>query len=168
MKNIFSKEFIAQFFIQIIGLGLVVFFVQSHYQNKWIPITAAETLKKENFLNSKRDSYFEALNILNRNLSNTDFTVDGVLSDTVNRSRGGKYPTELEVNTCFSKLCIYSENDSIPTIYAKLFDTNDKKMKPVLEMLTFVKLIRKDLGYGDTKIDSVGDRYRFITIRRPK
>ncbi|MHA8061048.1 hypothetical protein PQG22_07205 [Aquirufa beregesia] len=163
MKNTIIKEIII-LIIHVICTGLIV----SYFQNKLIPLTAAETLKKENFLNSKRDTYFQALEILNRNLSNTNFTINENFIDKTFRLRGGKYPTELEVNNCFSKLCIYSENDSIPMTFARLFNTDDKKLKPILEMSNFVKLIREDLGYGKTTIDSVGDRYKFITIHRPK
>lgn len=167
MKKIFTKEFTSQFIIQILFTGIIIFCFQTYINSVSTPMTAAETLKKENFLNSKRDTYFQALDLLNRNLSNTNFTMNGILSDTINRTRGGNYPTELEVNSCFSKLCIYSDDENIPIIFQKMF-VSDSKSRPILEMLTFVKLVRKDLGYGDTKIDSIGDRYKFISIIRPK
>lgn len=106
MKNIFTKEFIYQFIIQVIFSGLIIFYFQNYIQNISAPITAAEILKKENFLNSKRDTYFQALELLNRNLSNSEFITNGIVSDSTNRIRGGNYPSELEVNSCFSKLCI--------------------------------------------------------------
>lgn len=162
MKKIFSGEFWGQLIIQVLILGIILFFLQSYYKNRWAPMTAAETLKKENFLNAKRDTYFEAINLLNRVLANTIFTVNGKVVDTLKRNTGGKYPNDIEINTCFSKLCIYSDNAQIPMIYQKLFTESDPNVKPILEMVTFVNLVRKDLGYGDPIIDTIGDRYKFI------
>ena len=166
MRKIFTSEFFGQLFVQIILIGVILFFLHSYFQNKWIPITAAETLKKENFLNAKRDTYFEAIDILNRHLANSGFIVNGIVSDTTNRQRGGVYPTELEINSCFSKLCIYSENKQIPLTFYKLLVPADKKLKPILEMSTFINLVRKDLGYGEAIIDSTQDRYKFIQVHR--
>lgn len=166
MRKIFTSEFIGQLIIQIALSGVILFFLHGYFQNKWLPITAAETLKKENFLNAKRDTYFEAIDILNRNLANSDFTINGVLQDTTNRKRGGIYPTELEINSCFSKLCIYSDDKQIPITFYKLFDTNNKNLKPILEMSIFINLVRKDLGYGVAIIDTTQDRYKFIQVHR--
>jgi len=85
MKKIFTPalvgQIIVQFVIQFVLIGLILFWRQS----KQAPLTAAETLKKENFLNAKRDTYFEAINILNRELAHTSFIIDGKLTDTTNR-----------------------------------------------------------------------------------
>ncbi|HUM97950.1 MAG TPA: hypothetical protein PK275_08840 [Chitinophagaceae bacterium] len=166
MKKIFTQELIGQFILNGILIGVVLFFLHGYYQKKWAPLTAAETLKKENFLNSKRDTYFQAIDILNRNLANSEFTINGIASDTSNRKRGGSYPTELEINSCFSKLCIYSDDEKIPLTFYKLFDTNDKNLRPILEMSIFINLVRKDLGYGNAIIDTTLDRYRFIQVHR--
>lgn len=162
MKKIFTPEFWSQIIIQVLVLGLILFFLQNYYKNKWAPLTAAETLKKENFLNAKRDTYFEAIDLLNRVLANASFTVDGKLADTSKRNPGGHYPTDLEINKCFSKLCIYSDNSEIPLVYQRIFIGNNPNIKPVFEMVTFVNLVRKDLGYGSPIIDTSGDSYKFI------
>jgi hypothetical protein len=166
MKKIFTPEYIGQIIIQFLIIGIILFFVQNHFQNKWAPLTAAETLKKENFLNAKRDTYFEAINILNRNLANSQFIINGVVPDSSKRNIGGSYPTDVEINSCFSKLCIYSDNPQIPLTYQKLFYTNDKNIRPILEMVNFINLVRRDLGYGDAIIDTIGDRYKFIQTHR--
>lgn len=165
MKNIFTPEFIGRFLLEVIAIGIIVFLIQGYFNNKWQPLTAAETLKRENFLNAKRDVYYEAINILNRNLANTDFTVNGKITDTTNRNIGGTYPTDIEINNCFSKLCIYSDNPEIPLTYQKMFLMNST-VRPVLEMVTFINLVRKDLGYGGAIIDTTGDRYKFIQTHR--
>ena len=167
MKKIFTPEFIGQFILQVIAVGIIIFLVQGYFNNKWQPLTAAETLKKENFLNAKRDTYYQAIDILNRNLAHTSFTVGGKLVDTINSNIGGSYPSDIEINTCFSKLCIYSDNPKIPLTYQKLF-LNDTAMKPVLEMVTFINLVRQDLGYGVAIIDTAGDRYKFIQTHRKR
>ena len=166
IKEIFTSKFIGQIIIQIILSGIVLFFLHSYFQNKWIPITAAETLKKENFLNAKRDIYFKAIDIVNRSLANSDFTINDVLQDTTNRNRGGEYPTELEINSCFSKLCIYSDNSEIPMTFQKLFLTNNEDLRPILEMVTFINLLREDLGYGEAIIDTIQDKYKYIQVHR--
>lgn len=161
-----KTEFVARVIIEVLLLGIVVFFIQKHFENKWAPLTAEETLRRENFLNAKRDTYFQAIDILNRAFANTDFIENGKLSDPSHRNRGGQYPTELEVNSCFSKLCIYSSNKEILSTYRKLFNTNDKQLKPVLEMGKFINLLRKDLGYESINVDPYQNEFQFIIIHR--
>ncbi|MBI5102236.1 MAG: hypothetical protein HZB33_10425 [Nitrospirae bacterium] len=166
MNKIFTPKFIASILLQVVLLGGVVFFIQKYFENKWAPLTAEETLRRENFLNAKRDTYFQAIDILNRALANSEFTENGKPADLSHRNRGGKYPTELEVNSCFSKLCIYSSNKEILKTYRKLFDTSDKQLKPILEMGNFINLLRKDLGYENVIVDPYQNEYQFIQIRR--
>lgn len=166
MKSEFLTNILSQVIIQVILLGVIVFFFQRYVENKWAPLTAEETLKRSNFLNSKKDTYFQAIDILNRALANSEFVENGKKSDSSHRNRGGKYPTELEVNSCYSKLCIYSSDKEIPKIYRKLFITNDQQLKPILEMGIFINLLRKDLGYEDTIVDPRNNEYQFIQIHR--
>ena len=162
MKKILTPEFLVQTFIT----GILIFFIQSYFKYMLEPLTSAEKLKKENFLNSKRDVYFQAIELLNRNLANSEMSNRGTIPDTSNRNRGGKYPTEIEINSCFSKLCIYSDDEKIPLTFLKVFDTDDIKLKPILEMSSFINLLRKDLGYGVAIIDTAQDRYKFIQVHR--
>ena len=120
MKKIFTSEFIGQFILQVIAIGIVVFLIQGYFNNKWQPLTAAET-----------------------------------------------YPNDIEINSCFSKLCIYSDNPKIPLSYQRLF-LNDTAIRPVFEMTTFINLVRQDLGYGDAIIDTTADRYKFIQTHRKR
>jgi hypothetical protein len=166
MKKIFTSDFIAGALLQVVLLGVIVFFIQKHFENKWAPLTAEETLRRENYLNAKRDVYFQAIDILNRALANSEFIENGRKSHPSDRNRGGKYPTELEVNSCFSKLCVYSSNKEILKAYRKLFDTNDKQLKPILEMGKSINLLRKDLGYENIIVDPYQNEYQFIEIHR--
>jgi hypothetical protein len=166
MSKIFTSEFIARLIIEVLLIGIVVFGVQKYFESKLAPMTAEETLKREKFLNAKRDVYFQAIDILNKSLANTEFTINGVLQDTTNRNRGCKYPTELEVNSCFSKLCIYSNDKEIPLTFYRLFSTDDKSLRPIFEMSKFISLLRKDMGYGDILLDTTQDQFKFISIHR--
>ena len=47
-----------------------------------------------------------------------------------------------------------------------MFNTNDKSIRPILEMSTFINLVRKDLGYGNAIIDTTKDRYKFMQVHR--
>gem|GEM_PF-4993703 len=84
MKKIFTPEFIAQIFFQIILSGIVVFYFQEYIKNKdeaeqellkskYAGISAESVAKKQNLINDKRDAYFEALKIVNKALVNSDF-----------------------------------------------------------------------------------------------
>jgi hypothetical protein len=168
MKNIFTQEFASKLILEGVILGCIVFGGQLFFENKYKPITAAEILKKENFLNAKRDIYAQAIDILNRSLANSSFIIGGKTSDTINQNIGGSYPTDLEINSCFSKLCIYSDDPEIPLTYCKLFNIQNTTIRPILEMSNFINLVRQDLGYGGPIIDTTGDRYKFIKTNRPK
>lgn len=107
----------------------------SWIQYKQVPLTASETLKRENFLNAKRDTYYEAINILNRDLAYTVFTIEGKPIDTANSNIGGTYPTDIEINSCFSKLCIYSDNPQIPLTYQRLLNTAEPSLTRFMKVI---------------------------------
>lgn len=161
--NIFTREFSIRVIIEVILLGIVVFFVQNHFQNKWQPLTAAETLKKENFLNAKRDVYFQAIELANRAVGNSDLYEPGKNKIDRPRNIGSKYPTEIEVNSCFSKLCIYSDDKEIILLFKEIFlPINTTRPIAVLEDL--INLMRKDLGYGKGIISLETNEYQYIQI----
>jgi hypothetical protein len=164
MSKIFTPELLSGFLIQILFSGILLFFVQHYFENKWAPTTAAETLKKENQLNAKRDVYFQAIDLINRYLSYIDFVEPGKPLDTTNRLRGAAYPTEIEVNSCFTKLCIYSDNKQIPLSFRDIFVPPSPNFRLINEMITLVALMRTDVG-KDGALTSVED-YKFIQIHR--
>jgi len=163
MKEIFNVELVLKILIEVIVVGFVVFFVQSYFQNKWKPLTAAETLKKENFLNAKRDVYFEAIELANRVIGQYELRQPGEPKIKMLRNIGAEFPTEFEVNTCFAKLCIYSDNKEIIRLFKEIIKTHDET-KPVAALEDFVNLLRKDLGYGEGIIESY--EYEYIQIVR--
>jgi hypothetical protein len=166
MKNINWAELSTQIILQFIVLGILLFFIQMYYKNKWEPITAAEVLKRENYLNSKKEVYFEAISLLNRYFANIDFTNSNIHKSV--RKRGMDYPSETEVNSCFSKLCIYSNDKNIPLTFQKIFLNKDGKVFIIKEMSNIVSLIRADLSYDKIDLDSTKDEYLYIQINMPK
>lgn len=163
-KLITSQEFWAAVILNFLILGIILFSFQQYFEHRIKPLTAAETLKRENFLNAKRDVYYEAIEIANREYAFIEFTDGrGKLMTTYKRDRGTVKPTEFEVNTCFSKLCIYSDNKEIPMLYKKFF-LKDPEGKPIQILEDFVNLLRKDLGYGDGIIEPRKDEYQYISI----
>ena len=164
MKAIFTSEFFIQIVIQVILMGLIVFFVQNYFLRKWQPMTAAETLKKENFLNSKRDVFYEAIQIANREYAFIEFTdLNGNKLTDYPRHTGTSKPSEFEVNTCFSKLCIYADNKEIPRLFKQMF-LHSPDSKPIAILEDLVNSIRKDLGYGDGIISPRTNEYEYISI----
>jgi len=163
MKEIFNTELVVRICIEIIIFGFVVFFIQSYFENKWKPLTAAETLRRENFLNAKRDVYFEAIELANRVIGQFGLRQPGEPKVKKVRNVGSEFPTEFEVNTCFAKLCIYSDNKEIIRSFKEIIKTPDES-KPVAALETFVNLLRKDLGYGEAIIGR--DEYEYIQIVR--
>jgi len=159
-----SKEFWANAIIQVLILGILIFVFQKYFEHKLEPLTAAETLKRQNFLNAKKDVYYEAIDLANREYAFIEFTdSSGTILTNFPRDRGTKKPTEFEVNTCFSKLCIYSDDREILKLYKKFFKY-DPTGKPIQVLEDFINLLRKDLGYGEGIITTRTNEYEYISI----
>ncbi len=159
-----SKELWTNIIIQVLILGVFIFVFQKYFEHKLEPLTAAETLKRQNFLNAKKDVYYEAVELANREYAFIEFTdSSGKIMTNYPRDRGTKKPTEFEVNTCFSKLCIYSDDKEILKLYKKFF-LHDPKGKPIQVLEDFVNLLRKDLGYGEGIITPRTNEYQYISI----
>lgn len=45
---------------------MLIYYIQGYINNKWEPITAAEILKKESFIENKKQVYQESINLINR------------------------------------------------------------------------------------------------------
>jgi hypothetical protein len=117
------------------------------------PLTAEEILKRENFLNSKREVFFELINLLNRSLASTTWSGPQV---PLSRKQEGTRPSEIEINSCFSKLCLYVDSKEILERFPYIF-TGDISPFTVGE---FINLIRKDLGYGENIISP--EKYPYV------
>lgn len=120
---------------------LVVAKVKHHFE----PLTAVETLRRENFLNSQRDVYFEAAAILCRHLEHAEWNGPDVPSDR--QIPTGQKPTEAEINGCSAKLVLYSDDPEIPREFI-----NACGICSVASLFEFLSRLRKDLGYKELNI----------------
>lgn len=73
-----------------------------------------------------------------------------------NRTVENTRPTEVEINSCFSKLNLYVDNKVILEKYSYLLTGNSN---PV-ELGEYISLLRNDLGYGVSIIDP--EKYTYI------
>lgn len=163
-KKTFWLTFLIDTIVKSLIIGVLLIFFQKYMDHQTNPLTAAETLKKENFLNAKRDVYFDAIQLVNRQYSFTDFTDEnGIILIKKPRNRGATMPTEFEVNTCFSKLCIYSDNKEITRLF-KVFFLPKANEKPIQTLQKFINLLRQDLGYENNIITSGTNDYEYISI----
>ena len=162
----FDNEFWIRIIIDVVLLGFISVgfgsWLNFRYGKKlkeYEPLTAEQILKKENYLNSKRDVFFELIGLLNRNLAST--TWDGPQVPK-NRIAEDSKPTEVEINSCFSKLNLYVDDKEILEKYRYFFSGNSS---PV-DIGNYVSLLRKDLGYGESVIDS--EKYLYIFNSKDK
>lgn len=136
-----------------IGLGSWINYKLSKRLKDYEPLTAEKMLKRENYLNSKRELFFVLINLLNRNLAAAIWTGPEAPK---NRILEGSRPTEVEINSCFSKLCLYVDDKKILKDFPYIF-TDDVSPSRVGE---YINLLRKDLGYGEGVITP--DKYPYV------
>jgi hypothetical protein len=156
----FDPEFWTRIIIDVILLGFISVGFGSWLNYKYgkklkelEPLKAEQILRKENYLNSKRDVFFELIGLINRRLASSKWNGPQVPK---NRTVENTKPTEVEINSCFSKLNLYVDNKVILEKYPYLFSGDSN---PV-EVGKFISLLRNDLGYGDSIINS--EKYSYI------
>ncbi len=157
-------EFWTRIIIDVILLGVLGVGLESwlNYRfekklKKYEPLTAEEILKKENFLNSKRDVFFELIGLLSRSLASKSWTGENIPQ---NRIEEDNKPTESEINACYAKLNLYVENKEILESYSSLFVSDTSPF----DIGNYIKLLRKDLGYGDFTMTP--EKYPYIFSSR--
>jgi hypothetical protein len=121
------------------------------------PLTAEETLRRENYLNSKSQAYYEAITLVSRWLAATPWSGPDVPRD---RSLEGNRPSEAEINTGRAKLAMFVDNPEVLATFDTLFGPASA---PLLGK--FVEMARKDMGY--TSIPVPADSYHYIFKRTP-
>ena len=122
------------------------------------PLTAEETLRRENFLNAKRDAFYEAISVVNQFLEAVPWEGPDVPPD---RPVRGERPSEATVNVCLAKISMFCDDGDIPTAFLACF----QNASPV-SLGEFVSLLRRDLGYGDLPFDSKD--YKRYFAREPE
>jgi len=103
----------ADILVQIVVTGGVVVLSQTFIQNYF----AKEKLKNENFINSKKEAYFNAIEIAYREMAFThyrDARNGKVISDSARLRERITRPNEVELNLAYGKLFLFSDNKEIP------------------------------------------------------
>ncbi|WP_340075330.1 hypothetical protein [Leptobacterium sp. I13] len=154
------SEFWDRVIIDVVLLGIV-----SVILGKWVnykfekklkdhePLTAEQVLRRENYLNSKREVFFEVIILISRNLASTKWSGPGAPEKRIPYM---DTPNEVEINSCYAKLNLYVDDNKILKKYPFFFSG---KPTPV-DIAEYIGLLRKDLGYGDSIITS--NEYNYI------
>ncbi len=121
------------------------------------PLTAEAILMRGNFLNAKRDAYYEALDVVNKFLEAIPWSGPDIPED---RPQAGHVPTEAAVNSCLAKLSMFCDDPEIPEKFLGCFQTAS-----AVSLGHFVSSLRKDLGYGDLPGDP--EDYKRFFARDP-
>ena len=113
LTNILTGENVGRIFIDFLLLVVEAAIIQ----HKIGPLTAAQTSMKENFINSKREAYYDAIKVLSRQFASTHLAGEGVPSSRLEEQP----PTESEINQTIMKLALFSENSEILEKHNALF-----------------------------------------------
>ena len=156
-----TKQLIISIVLPLIISGFCIFLFQQYIIRRWGPLTAEETLRRENFLKSKEETYFQAMELASRYFSNTTLTEGSLVADTLDRPlKGLGFPTESEVNTCYAKLSVYANDVNIIKSFQNIFVSNSEIHYPLQAYIEFLKLIRTELGQTSEMIKA--EDYKII------
>ena len=158
MKNIFTPA-VKNVLFESVFIALLVFGLQNYLQKLWAPDIAGATLKKQNYISAKKDVYFEAINIVTKELSGYDFHMPKEPKNYV-RNIGATLPSEFEINSCLNRLYIYSNNEEIISSFKNIFR---KGYNPIEQNINLIKNIRQDLGSNNSLLL---DNYEYVSISR--
>lgn len=146
MKNIFTSDFIGQTILTVLLLGIVVFFIQKHFENKWSVRIAQETLQNQNFINNKKEAYLKAIDISLRYIA-LNYSGPGA------RRPLGTPPTHLEMNACLTHLYIYAPSNDLPKQFKKILLPMENGDDIIIEVTKLFNMIGRDLGNKNLNID---------------
>lgn len=74
LELLYSTEFWADAILKFLLLGIILFVFQKYFEHKLKAFTAQETLKRQNFLNAKKDVYYESIELVNKEYARISFT----------------------------------------------------------------------------------------------
>lgn len=160
-KQIWKQSVIMTLF-QSVFISFLVFLSQNYLLKLWAPETAAETLKSENYINSKKETYYEAINLVTRSFAM--FKFDSIQVDPkFKRIRGTTYPSEFEINSCLSKLHLYTDNKEIIDSYKRIINfTSGGKVDSLIHYQEiFLKNIKVELSGNKA---STINNYQYIMV----
>jgi hypothetical protein len=161
MSNILSSDLLVRIvvdFILIAVLGAALGYLFDKKLEMLKPLTAAETLRRENYLNSKLQTYYGAIELLCSWMACESWTGPDVPTD---RKPQADRPTESEINVCHAKLALFADDPAVLETFKQFFSGGPKHLIPIFG--EFINLARKDMGYGQSLISA--DKYTYIARR---
>lgn len=108
---------------------------------KMRPLTAEETLRRENYLNSKLKAYYEAIELL------LEMIAAHRAKPSTSAPSVSSAPGEFNINSCTSKMALFSDDPEILKQFWKCIQTPSPA-----DIAVFISMLRKDLGYGQLVI----------------
>ena len=144
--KLFTADFFTQLIITVLLMGVVVFFIQKHFENKWAAVVAEKVLTRQNFTNSKKDTYLQSIDITIRHIvSHYSTTPNSKILTTA--------PTQLEMNSCMIQLYLYANDAKIAEQLKKILLPLKKDEDIVVEASKLFNMIGRDLGNENLNID---------------
>lgn len=117
------------------------------------PLTAQETLRRQNLLNSKLAAYRNACAVVCQSLASQAWKGSGVPDGRqVSRAK----PSEESINTCAADLALFSGDPRVRNSFMKCFQSPS-----AADLGTFIAVLREDLGYGKSHFDPTEYPYFF-------
>lgn len=133
-----------------LGVGGWLSFWFSSSLERARPVIAEETLRRQNYLNSKRDAYYEAIDVITRHMNASDLS-----PSPEGRSGIGGNITESEINAAKAKLALYAASASVVQ-YDSFFSETPNAVRTFAQ---FIELARVDMGYTAEPLP-----YRYIYL----
>jgi hypothetical protein len=125
------------------------------------PLTAEATLRRENFLNSKLEAYLAGLSMVCQKFAASSIVVSGGQPRPASAEKTS--PTETDINVAYGRMSLFAGNSAVLNQYQKIFQ---QKASPA-DIGELIRLMRDDLGYGQSMIPPERFPYVFGPERRP-
>lgn len=164
-EKFFDKKFIWQLIIQGLFLGIIVSLSQKYFESWLGPPTALETLRIENNLNEKTEAYKDAMKLIIRKVQYLSFSQQVYIDTSFVNTKEMKQ-MEMDINFCYQKLCLYSDDPRIPEYFIGILVPEGTKFKHTnvfMSIQKFLGFIRNDLKNGNLKVDST--QFKFLLDR---
>src|SRR4051812_38369150 len=114
-----TKEFLLTLIVQFIFSGILLFLVQQFIDRKF----SSGKLERQNFINAKKELYFQAIEIAYREMAFTGYinpADNQPINNTFRRIQGLNPPSEVELNLIYGKLFLFATNKAIPEAFFDL------------------------------------------------
>ena len=166
MTKKMNSEFLIDKLINGIIIALILFLIQTGVNYFLDKKKIKNKSEIENLYAEKQKTYFEAIDLINTYLSNDNW-YGNEIPDNINEIKLVRKPMPdmIQVNNCYSKLVLFSENEEIFKAFLSIF-SNPKDQEPhTIRFAKLLNLMRIDLGYDSTIIKP--EKYRFNFIINP-